>query len=220
MGLNYSDNQSLLMVDYAKKYIEQSLKGVNREDLPYILTYTGKKFRHAWPLAEDVCVEDVAHSLSLLNRFTGHTKKEYSVAQHSVMVSYLCDPKYALDGLHHDDSEAYYQDLSRPLKRLPGMEFYRVYEKMGAKAVEEAFGLGPEPQNVKDTDARLLVTELRDLFDHVSNSGLKPYGIKIIPWTPEQAEQKFLQRHYELTGDWVKFWKDKYIGGEWVSEVS
>src|ERR1700674_199080 len=102
--------------------------GMKREDYPYMHTFWHHKFRVGWPLEEDVCIEDIAHSLSLLCRFTGHVKQFYSVGEHSVRVSYLCPPEYQLWGLLHDAGECYAGDVNRPLKYSPGMEAYREYE--------------------------------------------------------------------------------------------
>lgn len=51
----------------------------------FICTYTGRKFYPLDPRPEDVCIEDIAHALALVNRFGGHTRVPYSVAQHSVL---------------------------------------------------------------------------------------------------------------------------------------
>lgn len=73
-----------------------------------------------------VDVEDVAHALSNINRFTGHTAYAYSVAQHCVAVSRYLEltgqpvpVQYA--GLMHDAHEAYFGDISAPLKAFLGV---------------------------------------------------------------------------------------------------
>lgn len=181
-----------------------------REDMPYFHTYWGKKFVHQYPLATDVCIEDIAHSLSQICRFAGMVKWFYSVAEHSVRVSYMCAPEHQLWALLHDASEAYCNDLTRPLKYSDGMWAYRQYEALSLCAVCESFGLrGPEPLEVKKADRELLLTEKRDLFlgDHrwtlnkTDNvGGILPLMSAIEPWSPEQAKNVFLMRFYELTG--------------------
>jgi hypothetical protein len=192
------------MTDFAKNIVTQALSGVERDDLPYIQTFYGKKYRHMWPLPEDICIEDIAQGLSHLCRFSGQIKYFYSVAEHAVRVSYHCLPEDAYEGLHHDDSEAYCVDVPRPLKRAPGMEIYRYYESLTVKVIEEKFGLRPEPESVKLADGRMLETEARDLFHAdclwVGKFGT-PYNEKIDPWTPEEAKRRYLMRHYELSGD-------------------
>lgn len=38
----------------------------------WIQTYTGLRFYSMEPSHEDVCIEDIAHALSLICRFGGH----------------------------------------------------------------------------------------------------------------------------------------------------
>ena len=72
---------------------------------------------------DDVNIVDIAHSLAMQCRFTGHTKVFYSVAQHSVLVSKLlerrgCDHATVLWGLMHDAAEAYLVgDVATPVKK-------------------------------------------------------------------------------------------------------
>ena len=58
------------------------------EDI-WVETYTGLKFHLADPKKNEIIIEDIAHALSLLCRYTGHCNQFYSVAQHSVYVSEL-----------------------------------------------------------------------------------------------------------------------------------
>lgn len=178
----------------------------------WIVTHTGVHYSHSKPRPEDVCIEDIAHSLSLLCRFTGHVSQFYSVAEHCVRVSYLCSQKNQLWALLHDASEAYCADISRPLKYSPGMEVYRDYERRSMIAIARHFDLDPwvEPQEVKEADVRLLYTEKRDLLTpgtwalEKNVTGLEhatqPLPDIINPMTSEQAKNTFLMRFSELTG--------------------
>lgn len=82
----------------------------------WIMTRTGKHFRPFHPKIEDIEIEDIAHALSHICRFNGHTSKFYSVAEHSILVSVLCPEGLKLRGLLHDGAEAYMGDMPRPLK--------------------------------------------------------------------------------------------------------
>ena len=71
------------------------------------------------PNPKNIYLEDIATSLAHQGRFCGHTKRFYSIAQHSVLVSHHCD--YPREGLMHDGTETYVGDVSRPLKLLLGL---------------------------------------------------------------------------------------------------
>lgn len=212
-GLKWNEECSKKMRLYADLLRKQSIDRVKRETLPYIQTHYGIQWRHTWPVPEDVYIEDIAHALSQLCRFSGHINCFYSVAEHSVRVSHLCDSKDALEGLLHDGSEAYCVDVPRPLKRAPGMEVYRMYEDLTAEAIRQRFNLREEPESVKRVDLRMLATEKRDLFREDStwavNKGEygEPFPEKIVPWTQEEAKRRFLMRFYELTGE-DKFYEE------------
>lgn len=53
----------------------------------WIQVHSGGQFWPLDPRADEVKITDIAHALSLICRFTGHTKEFYSVAQHSVLVA-------------------------------------------------------------------------------------------------------------------------------------
>lgn len=68
-----------------------------------------------------IYIKDIANALSKINRFTGHTNRPYSVAQHSLFVFMMMktagvDKETCLLGLVHDFHEAYFSDMSSPLK--------------------------------------------------------------------------------------------------------
>lgn len=84
--------------------------------MTWIQTYTGKSVDLLDPSPGTICIEDIAHALSRICRYKGHTEKHYSVAEHCIHVSQQVNEDFALEGLLHDATEAYLQDLSRPLK--------------------------------------------------------------------------------------------------------
>ena len=171
----------------------------------WIQTYGGKQFWPLDPRPEDIDLVDIAHALSMLCRFTGHTKRFYSVAEHSVHVSMRCAPTDALWGLLHDASEAYLVDLARPVKRQPQMSAYRDAEASVMRAVCAHFGLPSiEPRSVKEADNRMLYTEARDLMAPVHPKwtwAAEPYpDLEIVGAEPAAAKVMFLERFVELSG--------------------
>src|SRR5271165_5200280 len=92
----------------------------------YLSTYTGKKFFPYDPRPEQICIEDIAHGLSMLCRFVGQCRFFSSVAEHSIAVARLLPANLKLFGLLHDASEAYLADLPRPVKA--GLPEYKAIE--------------------------------------------------------------------------------------------
>jgi PAS domain-containing protein len=171
-------------------------------------TYSGYKFSPLAPRAADVCIEDIAHALSMICRYGGHAHRFYSVAEHSVLVSRLVAPEYAREGLMHDGAEAYIGDMIRPLKRQ--MPSYMEAETHVEAAIAEKFGLRTDEVArvaVKEFDDRILVDETRalmavpDLYKEDDDgwfASLEPTGAEILGYTPERAEILFLLRFWEL----------------------
>lgn len=128
-------------------------------------TYSGKVVDLSRFSEDDIHIEDIAHALSQIVRFTGHITKPYTVAQHSVLVSTLCPKEHALWGLLHDASEAYLGDVSTPLKSL--LPQYREIEGRVQREIAGRFGLcWPMPPEVKEADRAALIAEKRALFSH------------------------------------------------------
>lgn len=194
----------------------------------WIQTVTGKKVDLLSPKKEDFDPFDIAHAQSNLCRFTGHTKRFYSVAEHSLRVSFRCEELAAqkengdLDsvsvaraarwGLLHDAAEAYVNDLSRPLKHQPELAMYRSIEKRIMGAIAERFELGPEAEEVAQADDELLWTECRDLMspmhpDWASTARkiLAPLDhVTCVGFGSEKARRLWLLRFQELFPTWGK----------------
>ncbi len=168
---------------------------------PTIRTVAGRYFDFMAPHRSAFGIEEIAHALANLCRFTGHTTEFYSVAQHSVIVSSIVPFEDAMHGLLHDAAEAFVGDVASPLKRL--LPEYRAIEKRVEAAVLERFGLAPEfPESVKRADLILLLTEQRDLMrnnDEWRQTDVQPLPHRIDPWPPEKARDAFIAR-YEFLG--------------------
>lgn len=159
----------------------------------YIRTYTGRLFNPLDPDPEQIDPIDIAHSLSLVNRFTGHTNQPYSVAQHSCLAFDLVFESKP-HALLHDASEAYLADLARPVKKQLEMTAYRKVEKRIMDAVFERFDLATEiPEEVHVADSLLLWTELRDFMDE-DPDGNAVLVRRIEPWNWRTSKTEFINR--------------------------
>lgn len=193
-----------------RKMVEDAVDGV-RASPPaprigsWIQTYSG---RQAYPMdlrPSEVHIEDIAHSLSLQCRYTGHCRRFYSVAEHSVLMArhFIANGmrEYALPALLHDATEAYLTDVPRPVK--PFMIGYREAEARAWAAIAERFGLAVElSAHVHDADARILVDERAQNmapsdveWEGMPTEGL---GVTLQCWPPSMAERVFLATYWEL----------------------
>lgn len=165
-------------------------------------TYTGHR---VYPLdlkEEDIQLLTIAHSLSLQNRYLGHTKFPYSVAQHSIYMSHVVPAEYAFEALMHDAAEAYCGDLIRPIKYSPELVSFREIEDRIDYIIRNKFRLPPKMSAViKDADTRMAFTEKRDIL--VPSDA--DWGVPSIPyeepireknWMDVKAE--FIERFAEL----------------------
>lgn len=183
----------------ARKVVE----GVNdNRKGDFLQTYTGKQYYPLDPHAEDVCIEDIAHSLSLQCRYAGHVKEFYSVAEHSVHIARWLFKYYGREsakyGLLHDATEAYLVDVPRPVK--PSLTNYKAIEAANWSVIAERFGLVDEmPECVHVADNRIIGDELvnmRCMEWHENHNN--PLNVQIECWSPKQAEQEFLNMYCRL----------------------
>ena len=176
-------------------------------DGPWIQTASGLKFPLLDADPSAILIHDIAHALSILCRFNAQCLRPYSVAEHSVHVSYEIAPHLALIGLMHDAAEAYLGDVPGPLKKcLP--HFYGIESGL-MRAIGAKFGFSypekgtPEARELKRADIQLLVDEKAVLMapapepwppaaPPVKNSA------RIQCWSPSVAKAKFLARCQEL----------------------
>ena len=169
---------------------------------PNILLQSGHYFDLVDLANNKVLIEDIAHGLSYICRFTGHTNTFYSVAQHSVQASYIVPVEDAMAALLHDAAEAFIGDVSRPLKQL--LPDYKALEARIEADVFQKLGLPlPLPDSVKRADMVMLATEQRDLMPAHDDSwaclaGIKPLEIALTPWGSEYSKSAFLLRYNAL----------------------
>ncbi len=160
--------------------------------MTWVLTSTGTSFVFNVDNPElinpwDINIKDIAHALSRICRYNGHTKHHYSVAEHSVRVcSILTDrhlePMVVRAGLMHDATEAYIGDMPGPLKDTSVGDAFRAYEEALWLKVAKRFRLPKVlPEKVREVDKEIQSWEIE--------SYLK--GNKV-GWSAAYAEQMFL----------------------------
>lgn len=171
----------------------------NYDDGPFIQTYTGKHFYPLSQTEDQICIEDIAHHLSLICRYNGAAKYHYSVAQHCCYVSDLCSPENKLWGLLHDAEEAYWGDFAGPLKKELDYGQIPFLSKITKKLICKKFGLPEEePDEVKYWDRLMLGNEHKVLMDHSFEFLQSVPNLRIDRWGFERAEDAFMYKFMEL----------------------
>jgi len=153
------------------------------------------------PDPDTIHVRDIAHHLSLINRYGGGSAMGINVADHSVRVAMEANANpttrhLALECLMHDAAEAYLGDWIRPMKAMP--EIRQAYVKLETGINDAIWRAIPHLLNqahpevelvVAETDDKVLVREMEHLR-YLTYSQARERQ-QFIP-TPEQSEATFL----------------------------
>ena len=163
---------------------------------------------------DSVDIEDIAWGLGRCLRYNGHIRQDYTVAHHSIIMSYAVPEQNALEALLHDAAEAYIGDLIWPFKALfPEVESF---ENRMALTIMDRFGVPvintSNEQGLYEYEKSIAVREAdRAIFEHecismdrpgvwhqhIEDAWLKACEIhEHYWWTSQHA---FLQRFQELT---------------------
>jgi hypothetical protein len=178
--------------------------------MSWILTSCGHQLDFLSPSPSSIYIADIATGLANECRFSGQCRVYYSVAQHSVLVSHIVPPEFALEALLHDAADAYCKDIPSPLKALlPG---YLEIERRLQRAINARFGVssaaadgGAMSYHVWRADLTALATERRDLMPHGETpwpqiENVLPLEDRIYGEGPAKAWLSFLNRFNELNG--------------------
>lgn len=168
---------------------------------PWIDTHSGAQFCYLQIDPNVIGLIDVAHALSNLCRFTGHSIEFYSVAEHSVLASYLVPPSLAAEALMHDAHEAFVGDMNSPLGSL--LPEFKAIRHQVDRAVRDRFRLrAAMPDEVKYADMQMLAAEqqqaMRSRRPWMQIENIEVPDVTLRFWSPMQARGKFLERAYEL----------------------
>lgn len=174
---------------------------------PWIQTFTGQKFRIDDPKQETINIEDIAHALSMICRYAGHSKFFYSVAQHCYLASFLCPDHLRLAVLLHDAAEAYLGDVTKPLKYYFGGKYIHMEVKI-QNAINFKYGVSLTEQDIlkiKMADLQMLKLEAQNVLannpvDNWHKNLPDQDAFKTIEqgWVPEYAKVSFLDRFLNL----------------------
>lgn len=180
-----------------------------------IQTRNGHAFDPQIGKISSIDIDDIAHALSNLCRYSGHCRKFYSVAEHSVLVSRIIRAMWPDDlnaiwaGLLHDATEAYVGDLTTPLKVM--MPKFIEIEDTIALDISKKFKISWNKRTadrVKIADLIALSTEARLLFADVSHwDMIKLYSPRsdllssAFPVKQDSAKRMFLREIKRVQGE-------------------
>ncbi len=149
--------------------------------MTHILTAHGREhfFASAGPRASSAsnipALREMCHSLANINRYTGHTRVAYSVAEHSLLVTRIAremlsaTPMLQLLCLLHDGHECITGDVASPVKQELGEAWYRFETREQCRFLAH-YELVDAYYNchaaVKRCDLIALATERRDLLPY------------------------------------------------------
>lgn len=180
----------------------------------YIQVNSGRRFYVLDPRAEDITMNDIAHALANICRFTGHGDRFYGVGEHSILCARVArklgySTLQQLYCLLHDGSEAVMNDLARPVKQ--NIPQYKEIEDTVMSEIWKAAGL-PSPTEedykiVKLIDNTLLINEMEQLMKR----GDTPYEVEHVKifvdlsvgYNAGESKLPFLQMFVSLMEEFI-----------------
>lgn len=166
-----------------------------------ISTYDGDFFDFENPASFDFKIETIAHALSNICRYGGHSNRFYSVAEHSVLVSRVVPLELAMVGLLHDASEAFVGDMPSPLKAM--CPEYRAIEDRVQEAIAARYNLQyPFPLEIKFADKSVYKAErlqITNVADEVWHTDIPAADVIVTGLNPKKACALFMARYRELS---------------------
>lgn len=162
-------------------------------------------------------IEEIAHALAQINRYTGHASRPYSVAEHSLLV---CDIVQAtgldchaqMAALLHDAHEAFCGDAATPVKQVLGTA-WMAFENTHALLVRNAFQIRAahvaHRAAIKGADLVALATERRDLLPF-AHEGCTPWPVLDTPGAEVPPAALSLNTSERITASW-RHWRDDFL---------
>lgn len=169
--------------------------------MSHILTIAGREHTLLPPSGANAApatqpsLSEIAWSLAHINRYTGHSLRAYSVAEHSLLVADIARARGAstlgvLCALMHDAHECIVGDVTSPVKALLG-NLWASFEDYHQSALLQHFALHIASHafadDIKRADLIALATERRDLLNykpglHTPWPSIDLPGAEILPW--------------------------------------
>ena len=177
---------------------------------PWLQTFTGLRFFPLDIQAQDIVIEDIAHALSMLCRYNGHTLRFYSVAEHCVLMLQHVrrrggqTTRFLRSVLMHDAAEAYLGDYPHAMKLI--LPEVKELEKKIEAVIVKKFDLDVRyaaAKGIKMLDRRIIRNE-RDALMPGTHPWVAdeytPLDVKVQGLIPAAAERAFLSAFSEVKG--------------------
>jgi len=188
--------------------------------MPSITTSSAIDFDYENFDASSICLRDIAHALSQINRYLGHTNRSYSVAEHCWhMATYFLDSsdgllepdddrrRMAMLALVHDAHEAYIGDMPTPLKQYLGPEALTKLQELEKRIdaqIYSALGIAPPSERerflVKTLDIAIRRNEKNVLFGQQNPLLIHSICIFSHQQKPSYYRDMWLNLYEELVG--------------------
>lgn len=179
-----------------------------------IVTASGREINLARTTHNDITLYDISHALSQINRFAGHCRRPYSVAEHSLLVADIAQRRHGLDvggqlaALMHDGHEAYVGDVSSPVKQLLDHTWHHLEARVEL-SVRIAFALlvpcDVHRDIIKSCDIVALATERAQLMPKSATPWPILDGVQPAEWVDLMDSGRMRMTWY----DWSCAFRDK-----------
>lgn len=111
------------------------------------------------------------HSISCLNRYTGHARHPYSVGQHTLNLIRYVPSRLRRAAMVHDWSESWFNDLASPVKAE--LDTYKHAEHDAQRFIAEVMQVSErELDDLDYYDKAIYIDERNALFPPRTNTGM------------------------------------------------
>ena len=185
------------------------------------------------PSEDTLHMYDIAWHLGRILRYNGGIKQDYTVAHHSLIMSYFVPKEFALEALLHDAGEAYFGDIIHPVKQLyPAISFDEnhltghIMNKFGREALPNAIVFEDvyiKSDVVAEADEILYAHECYSFADRpgVFNAKMQNAWMLAIDASDNlwhAAMYPFMYRYHELVGTDLAL-QDHAVMNEQLEEI-